>query len=353
VTDSAAGVTALVTGHRTVIGALSAAPRPDRSVDSLATLLESAEARGWATGIVTTTRVTHATPAGCYAHTLYRGDELAIAAALVPGSGNPRLGDGIEVVLGGGRSWFEPKPAGHRDDGRSLLTEMEAAAYRVMEDAASLQAATRDTASRVLGLFAPDHLAYEVDRVRQSRPEPSLADMVEAALAVLRRNPKGFFLMVEGGRIDHALHDGNGYRAVNDMLAMDEALEVALRLDPDRTVVFVTADHDHVMVLAGYPPRGADVFSQAGVDANGKPYTAILFANGPGASLPVPDVLDESRFADPDFRERAGVPLGSETHGGMDVPLYAFGPARYRDRVRASMENTEVHAILLDAIEGR
>ena len=159
--------------------------------------------------------------------------------------------------------------------------------------------------------------------------------------------------MVEGGKIDHALHYGNGYRAVTDMLAMDQAVEETLRLDLETHVVFITADHDHVMVLAGYPPDGAGVFSPAGVDLNGKPYTSILFANGPGGTVSPPDSLDEATLLDPDFLERSGVPLDHETHGGMDVPLYAFGPRTVLDRIQGSMDNTAVYGILLDVIEGR
>ncbi len=360
VTDSAAAATALATGRKTVSGALSVVPGEDGGLDTVGTLLELAEAQGRSTGLVTTTRITHATPAAFYSHDLDRGAEVSIAAALVPGRGNPRLGDGVEVLLGGGRDEFLPRESGahgrggRREDGRDLPAEMEAAGYRVVEDAAGLDAAVAGGAERVLGLFAGSHLAYESDRAAAVPAQPSLAAMTRAALRVLSRNPRGFFLVVEGGRIDHALHENRGRKAITDLLAFDDAVAAAREaLDPAETVILVTADHDHTLVLAGYPPASADVFTQAGTDVDGKPYTALLFADGPGALAEPPDSLSADMLADPEFRERAGVPLRGDSHGGMDVPLFAWGPRWVLDRIPGSLENTAVSAILEAALTGR
>lgn len=355
VTDSAAGATALATGHKAVNGALSAAAVADGVIDSLRTLLEIAEAIGLSTGLVTTTTVTHATPAAFYAHTLDRGKETTIAEALVPGKGNPRLGDGIEVILGGGRGFWLPEalPGGRRTDGRNLVSEMKDAGYRVVEDRESLERSVRDGVGRVVGLFSPSHMAYEADREATSPAEPTLAEMTRAAVQILGRNPRGFFLMVEGGRIDHALHFNYGYRAVTDMLEFDAAVAEARGLLGDEAFILATADHDHGMVITGEPAPDADVFSPAGKDKNGKPFTALLFATGPSAAKALPDTLPPDLLRNPEFQERAGVPLEYEEHGAMDVPLYAFGPERCFGTLHGSMENTEVFEILRAAIEDR
>lgn len=357
VTDSAAGITAMVTGHKVPNAFLSATARADGGVDTLVTLLELAEAQGLATGLVTTTRMTHATPAGLYAHEMSRYSEESIAAALVPGRGNPRLRDGVEVILGGGYANFLPADvvvggvAGRRADGRNLPAEISGAGYAVVRTAAELDSAAAAGASRLFGLFAPSHMSYVLDRERTVSQEPSLPQMTRAAISVLSRNPNGFFLMVEGGKIDHALHERNGARAVAETIEFDAAIGEALGLDPEETVVLVTADHDHTMVLAGGAPASGDVFAEAGKDRSGVPYTVLLFATGGGSEQP-PPVLTPDVLLSSDFHERGGIPTGGETHGGMDVPLYFWGPAAMRDSFGASIDNTEVFRILARAIRG-
>jgi alkaline phosphatase len=354
ITDSAAGITAYATGQKTINGALAAKPRPDGGLDTLTTVLELAEARGLATGLVTTTHVTHATPAGFYAHTLDRNKELEIALAAIPGK-NRRIGDGMEVLMGGGRNFWLPKGEGSgiRGDGRNLIQEMTSPGYAVVGTRDKLEREVAAGRKHILGLFGPSHLEYEADRPRTAPLEPSLTDMTRAAIQVLSRNPRGFFLMVEGGRIDHALHADNGYRAVTDMLEFDRAIAEALRLVSKETLIIVTADHDHTMVLSGAPGPNADVFSQAGKDMNGKPFTTLIFGNGPSAAKPIPDTLSAAMLTDPDFQERAGVPMPYEEHGGQDVPLYAFGPERYLKLIKGSMNNTEVYTVLRSAVVGK
>jgi len=355
ITDSAAGITAYATGHKTINGALAVKPRLDGGVDTLRTLLEMAEARGMSTGLVTTTTITHATPAGFYAHTLFRDKEMDIALAAIPGKQNGRLGDGIEVLMGGGRNYWLPKgvETGVREDGRNLLDEMKHAGYDVIGSKSELDQAKRSGKTKILGLFGPSHLEYEADRPRTAPGEPTLTEMTRAAIEVLSRNPKGFFLMVEGGRIDHALHGNNGYRAVTEMLEFDRAIAAALKMVSKETVIIVTADHDHTMVLSGTPAPNADVFSPAGKDKNGVPFTTIIFGNGPSAAKPFPDTLTTAILNNPDFQERAGVPLPYEEHGGQDVPLYAFGPDKYLSLLKGSMNNTDVFSVLRHAVEGK
>ncbi len=349
VTDSAASITAMVTGAKVANRAVSVRRGADGAWQRLTTLVELAEQRGLSTGVVTTTRLTHATPAGLYAHVANRDDELEIAEALVPGGPSSALGDGMEVILGGGRALFLPEASGgRRTDGRDLIAELKRAGYVYVRTAAEAESARG--AAKLLGVFADSHMAFESDR---GDDEPSLAAMTALAIDMLKRDPRGYFLMVEAGRIDHAHHVNNGRRAIADTLAMDEAIEVALARSSARDVIYVTSDHDHTMVIAGYPPSGSDIFAQAGVDEHGVPYTAMLYANGPSASLDPPPALSAESLASTDFRERAGVPLRFETHGGMDVPLFVFGPdAAYRD-LPAVIDNTDVFGLIHSALFDR
>lgn len=354
VTDSAASATALYTGVRVPNGVVSVRDADSGAGDTLRTILELAEARGLGTGVVTTTRLTHATPACAYAHVPDRDLEEEIAAALLPGRGNRNLGDGIEVVLGGGSRAFLPElpgTDGRRRDGRDLLVELQGKGYRIVQTRDELRNAIDGGAGRVFGAFAPSHLAYVLDRARSAPHEPSLPEMVDAALDVLTQDPDGFFLLVEGGRIDHAHHETNGRRAIEEMIEFDDAVGLVLDRLGEDALVLVTADHDHVMALAGYAEASRGVFSQAGLDRDGIPYTTVLYANGPGG--PVPTTLDSPTLTDPDFRERSGVPLSSETHGAPDVPLYLWGPTEQIRSLAGTIDNTEVFSLLRTALEGR
>ena len=107
-------------------------------------------------------------------------------------------------------------------------------------------------------------MKYEADRANDTGGEPSISEMTRKAIELLQKNPKGFYLMVEGGRIDHAHHAGNAYRALTDTIAMAEAVKVALEMTDDKeTLVIVTADHSHTMTIAGYPSRGNPILGKA------------------------------------------------------------------------------------------
>ena len=174
--------------------------------------------------------------------------------------------------------------------------------------------------------------------------------MTAKAIEILARNPRGWFLMVEGGRIDHAHHAGNAYRALTDTIALSDAVRAALaKVDLRDTLVIVTADHSHVFTMAGYPARGNPILgkvvepgaSGAALAVDGNPYTTLGYANGAGfhdgadGLPPYPRAPRAGRSADlarvdtahPDFHQEALVPLASETHGGEDVAIFAGGPA--------------------------
>lgn len=377
VPDSAGTMTALVTGVRARAGVLSVgpeAPHGDCAAakgHELATLLEEAEQRGYRTGVVSTARITHATPAAAYAHSPDRNWELPgtlpeeardacvdIARQLVE---FPH-GDGVDVVLGGGRSMFLPTTApdpeearmtGRRRDGRNLVEEWLAAAAdrRFVFDQAGFEALGE--AGQVLGLFEASHMEFEADRGNDTGGEPSLAAMTRYAIANLDRGT-GFFLVVEGGRIDHAHHAGNAYRALVDTIAFADAVAAAVAsTDPAETLIVVTADHSHTLTIAGYSPRGNPILGFATgedgnpqKDAEGVAYTTLGYANGPGARRPEEELAPD----DPDYRQRATHLMISETHAGEDVAAYAEGPNA--EGVHGVMDQHELHGVMRAALFG-
>ena len=364
VTDSAPSATAMMTGVKLkndMLGVNAQAVYNDcasAAANKVTTLVEMAEMAGMSTGAVTTTRITHATPAATYAHSANRdweADSDMTADAIAAGCTDIArqlvempYGDGLEVALGGGRSWFLPSTVadledankkGKRKDGKDLTQAWlqrygNSGAYVWNgEQFGELAAADVD---HLLGLFDPSHMKYEYDRAKDPGGEPSLAEMTRKAIDILARNPKGYFLMVEGGRIDHAHHAGNAYRALEDTVAFDDAIKAALdKVSTDDTLLVVTADHSHVFTMSGYPRRdnpitgiviGVDGKVMPGLD--GKPYTTLGYANGPGGSKEAKPrgELTMEQAMDPDFVQQALVPLESETHGGEDVGIYAIGP---------------------------
>lgn len=384
--DSAGTMTAIMTGVKSHMGAIgvSAGTRDD-CADSLnkglLSWLQLADSAGMATGIVTTTRLTHATPAATYAHSPERNWEsdadltpkardagcTDIAQQLLT---DARFGRGPLVALGGGRGQFQPATerdpeyddkVGLRLDGRDLVAEWKQAhpggAY--VWNTGQLRAAK--DAPALLGLFEPDHMQFDHDRDRTPGGEPSLAEMTTTAIQTLARTPQGFALMVEGGRIDHAHHSGNAFRALDETIALSEAVRAAVQAAPPDTLIIVTADHSHSLNFVGYPVRGNPILgkvrglggedgdrTQYARDQTGLTYTTLNYANGPGypgasnvqpqgpktfphepadvqPSTGRPDLTQVNTEA-PDYLQESMFPLKSETHGGDDVGIWATGP---------------------------
>ncbi|WP_339671877.1 alkaline phosphatase [Dasania marina] len=369
--DSAGTMSAMMTGVKTKAGFIALNERPQRGdcVAALAnqqtTFLEQAEQAGMATGVVTTARITHATPAATYAHSPERGWESDFdmpAAARQQGCKDIaaqllafELGDGIDVVLGGGRRNFLPvaKPGvdnntfnGVRRDGRNLINEWQAKYPQgsYVTNQQQLQALNTNSAAQVLGLFSDSHLPYALSRNADSS-EPRLLDMTSKAIELLSRNQQGYFLMVEGGRIDHGHHGNSAKKALTETLELAEAIEQAYRMtNAEETLIIVTADHSHVLTMAGYPTRGNPILGKVVVNdeqgnpmpqpdlaLDGKPYTTLAYANGEVAMnkktiLPRENVSVVNTEAD-DYKQQALVPLFyGESHGGEDVAIYASGP---------------------------
>ena len=265
VTDSAAAATALATGQKTVNEAVSVTPQGK----ALPTILEMARNRLRSTGIVTTTRLTHATPACFAAHGVDRDSESNLAEQM--------LEAGVDVMMGGGMQYWIPggevppetvrlsAAAGagaksEREDNINLLGRAAEAGYKLVSNQNELLGAGK--ADRLLGLFAASHLPYALDRrLDDAANVPSLAEMTEKAIEILSKNKGGFFLMVEGGRIDHAAHNNDAAAMIADMIDFDAAVGVAYafaKKDP-RTVIFITADH-----ATGAPCLSARYSDEAG-----------------------------------------------------------------------------------------
>ena len=407
--DSAGTMTAMATGVKTRAGVLNIGQEPAYGDcagalrSPILSLWELAASVGLATGVVTTTRVTHATPGATFTHSADRNwendAELPQTAVDAGCSDIARqliespYGNGPDVLMGGGRSNFFPATerdpeyddkVGLRLDGRDLVAEWKRrhpdGSYAW--NASQFAAAPKD--KPLLALFEPSHMQYEHDRPKDKAGEPSLAEMTRSAIERLRGNAQGFVLLVEGGRIDHAHHSGNAYRALTDAIAMSEAVAVAAQMtSSDDTIILVTADHSHTMTFAGYPLRGNAILGKVkgssgegggagkyATDATGLPYTTLGYANGPGhvgATDQQPEgpktflhevsgyqkVKDgRPNLADvdtehPDYMQESIVPLSNESHGGDDVGIWARGPGA--EAVRGSLEQNAIFHILLQA----
>ncbi len=325
------------------------------------TILELAKAAGKSVGAVTTTELTHATPAATYSHICHRDAAYAIAEQAVPGGAgfNTALGDGVEVLMGGGANHWTPYNStsnkGGRADGRDLTAELTAQGYRYVTTKEELSGVN---SGKVLGLFsAKSHLDYELDRVAKgaASTQPSLSEMTAKAIDLLSQNSQGYFLMVEGGRIDHALHGTNAKRSLTDAVALDEAVKTALgKVDLKDTLIVVTADHDHTMTINGYSAKGNKVLDlvkngdgSTQNDVDGKPFTTLVFGNGPNRADVRPTLTSDQVMAD-DYLQETGVKLGSETHGGGDVMLFADGAGS--SRFKGTLDNTKVFGKLKEAL---
>lgn len=251
VTDSAAAGTALASGVKTNTGVIG----KDTAGQNVRTLTEAARDAGMRTGIITTTRLTHATPATFAAHNISRDNENDIALDL--------LASGVDFLAGGGARHFIPQgvkveekdPAGRtikskREDDRDLVREFKERGYATfvgMAGTRTFKATNFSTVDKSFAAFTYSHLPYEIDRCHRYPEMPSLADMTRAGIDALTRDGQGFFLVVEGGRIDHACHSNDPAAAAWDILAFDAALETVLafyKAHPSDTLILVVGDHE-------------------------------------------------------------------------------------------------------------
>lgn len=354
---------------------------PQNNGYAVTTLLERAVSAGMATGVVSTARLTHATPAATYSHICHRDAEYDIARQAVPGGQgyNASLGKGIDVMMGGISQYWVPFNANGdaaakkgRPDGRNLVNEMKAKGYNFVSNKATFDAVRVSRSTKVLGLFdqafTQGHMSYDLDRVPAN--EPSLAEMTTKSINILAAKKKGYFLMVEGGRIDHALHGTNAKRALHDTVAFDNAIKAAIaevrKTDPNltNTLIVVTADHDHTMIMQGYAKlTGKTTTDNPGVlgllksytngansvDADGKPFTILAFGNGPNrvSDRAAMTTLTDATVGANNYQQETAIRLSSETHGGTDVFLGAIGMNSHL--FTGTIDNTEVYKLVLKA----
>lgn len=361
VPDSASTMTAMVTGTKTNFWTLSVDESNTEElcdVGWLKTILELAEEEGLATGVVSTARLTHATPAATFAHSANRGWESKTENETCPDIASQlidfKYGDGLEVVLGGGKSHFIPiKAGGKREDGRNLTEEWQSQDQSAFVENTQQLLNVDPDVNHLLGLFSASHMDFELARDKTPEGQPSLSQMTEKALGILMKNKRGYFLMVEAGRIDHAHHGTSAKNALMETVELSNAVEVAGRLTGKNVLTIVTADHSHTMTMSGYPERGTNILGFAGKDKNGLPYTTLSYANGPGYRAPqslekVRTDLTEVDTTDDEYLQEALIDIQLETHGGEDVPIYAKGPGS--QWVRGVMEQNVIFHIMKAAL---
>lgn len=357
VPDSAGTASALNTGVKTRRGAINTWATQDvsecfgpqqRFPESIAELAEQA---GLSTGIVTTARVTHATPAAVYGHSPSRqwedDSQLPKKARALGCKDLARQlvefkhGDGIDVVFGGGRRSFLPQlSGGTRMDKRNLISQWQqtGGAAHYVENAEQFRALDLANTQRVMGLFTDSHMAFTIDR--DNAREPSLSEMTASAIDILSRNEKGYFLMVEGARVDHAHHATNAHRALTDAQAFANAVQTAVdKVDLKDTLILVTADHSHLMTFAGYPGRGNPILGlvhdrELGTGklekepyrVDGKPYTTLGYYIGSHLREADHQPLTQAQVTAADYLQQSAIrgPYGGH-HAGEDVALFATG----------------------------
>lgn len=342
ITDSAAAGTAFATGVKTNNGMISTSP----DGKELKTILEAMEEKGKSSGLVATSTITHATPAVFASHVASRADEAAIAPQLIDND--------VDVIMGGGKKYFPD----------SLINEAKEDGYQYISSKADLKRAERS--NKLIGLFAEDGLAPELDR--ETTNQPSLKEMTETALKVLNKDKDGFFLMVEGSQIDWAGHDHDAAWAMKDSEAFEKALESVLEFakKDKNTLVVVAGDHDTGGMSVGGSGQGdVDLEVIRNVTATGdymvtkldstrsnikevvKEYTALdltddeaqLIKSSEQPSITINEIVSA----------RANVGWSSLNHTGVDIPLYAYGPGA--DLFTGLHENTDLPVLMAEALK--
>lgn len=305
ITDSAAAATAMASGVKTNNGLIGM----DADLNIVTTILEEAKNRGKMVGLVTTTQLTHATPAAFAAHIANRNLMTDIAKQMMNAE--------VDVLMGGGEDEFLPTTEtgcfpeiGERTDGRNLIDEAISAGYTFVCDPNALLKIDPVATVRLLGLFADEGMI---------RPfSPTLAGMTQKAIEILSKSSKGFFLMVEGGQIDWASHSNDAQDAISDTIELDKAVKAALSYAAvnENTLVIVAADHE---------TGGMSVsLSSSGATSEDGPFT----------------MPDGTRFY---------VNWSATSHTSRDVPVTGRGPSS--DMLTGFYENTHIFDVMLRAIE--
>ncbi|XP_068441942.1 alkaline phosphatase, tissue-nonspecific isozyme [Clinocottus analis] len=380
--DSASTATAYLCGVKTnlnVIGVNAAARNgvcKTQKGNEVTSILKWARDAGKSVGIVTTTRVQHATPASSYAHSASRkwySDADMPDAAKRDGCSDIAAqlleNTDIQVIIGGGRKYMTPRGTkdpeyprdffsrGKRKDGRHLINEWKSmkagkVAHYVWNKT-DFNAVDPEKTDYLMALFEPGDLHFEAER--DPNMEPSIVESTEKAVRILRRNPRGFFLLVEGGRIDQAHHAGRASMALHETVTFDSAIAKGLELTDEReTLTVVMADHSHPVTFNGYPFRGQSILGKSPLWASDVlPYTTLMYGNGPGHKISNgtrPDIQHVNTKTK-DYVQLAAVPTTSATHSGEDVAVLARGPMAHLFQ-GVNEQNYVAHAMAYAACVG-
>ena len=368
ITDSAASATAMATGRKTVYGAVSV----DATGRPLETVWERAETHGKATGILSSVFLIDATPGVWAAHSMsrYNYSDIATQQALGIGTWEGRL-DGVEVLMGAGAAYYKPQGA-NGTGGLNLIDELIARGYEYVRKASDLERATAPS-DRLLGFFGGTTMTYVLDRpLKKGLTEPTLAEMTAKAIDIVGRDPDGFFLVVEGGAIDWTAHKGDVAGTLHEVIAFDEAIEVARRfaMEDGDTLLVVTADHETGGLALGANPnlpfiagiRATVDRIWAAIEGGATIDNAMLSYAGIGRGWPALTAQEREAIrscGDPlgvadVLNARAGVAWGwsgceGTHHTSTKVPVFATGPgAEQFDR--ADLDNTDIGNLLFVAV---
>lgn len=361
VTDSAAGATALLTGRKVNTRSLGMKPTSKEICTSEAEmhivdgLVEGALQLNMSIGFVTSTRVTHATPAALYAKGVDRDAEYDEADVRCVNDIAKQLlsypASEFKVMMGGGSKYLMDKSRnGSRGDGLNVDLEWKELGgnrtiLRTVDDLTQLNVAEDE---KLLGIFADSHFPYYMDEVLENRQTvPRLHEMTRKAVEHLQKNDEGFFLMVEGGLIDMAEHENWMHVTFSEVYEFEEAIRVARETtSSDDTLIIVTADHGHALTLPGYLPAVETIFESSSTHDNkhkdgGAEFfvPAMFFATGPGYREGF-GTHDSAAVEQPFYRQPSAIPTKYGYHGGEDVGIWADGP--FSHLFSSSMENTEV-----------
>lgn len=378
ITDSAPASTAFATGKKSnskFIGVLPArAGMPDVAFTEtlkyqpVASVLEGAKLAGKSTGLVATSNIQHASPAGYSSHTHNRGDYNDIA--------EQQVNLNIDVVFGGGKQYLLPKSQGGvRTDGENLIDVLKSRGYGFVETREQLLSA-KD--KKVWGMFAADAMAYELDRVQLQPQEPSLAEMTQKAIDILAKNDKGFFLFVEGSKVDWASHANDPVGVISDVLAFDDAVKAALDFakKDGNTLVLAFSDHGNggmslgnkstdknydtlpysalvsplrkaILTGEGIEKMLADNRSEANIRAVMEKYFGVADLTADEITAIQKAKKGEMNYAvGPMISNRSVIGWTTNGHTGEDLFMYGFGPSA----PKGTIENTDIAKISANSI---
>ena len=304
VTDSASSATAYSTGFKTNNGVLGL----DKDLNVLENLTETIDKFGFVSSLISTSEVTHATPAAFASHVDLRWKTDIISSQMIDSK--------VATILGGGRYFFIPEEeGGKREDGINLLNEINQS-HILLTQKNDLSNISGSLNKQVLGLFADEHLRDE-DKKDNHKLEPSLAEMLEYSVSrsnlLIDQGCAGFFVMAEGSQVDWAGHSNDFDYLIREMEDFDEAVDLALEIAKERkdTLVVVTSDHEVGGLLIE-------------------------------PSNPIDNYLDEVKFS-------FNTAVGGGTHTGVPVPVYAYGPGS--ENFTGTLDNTDIDYEMLAALD--